>query len=340
MEDMLKYVVLVGHFIAPGSRITAFSTIVFGLVLILPGISSGSIKAEMHIPRGSRVNMFDLYNMNGVECSVSGSGLFRSKDIDIKRRPECPNQVWIYFDNWEWQIRYDPSSESATLKSWMKETPTHYYPKDGPGNVTVDTGVPDFDFVMYDDSTSNIRAAVYNKRDDVTRPRFFYSRTPLPKSALQDSLTNTTAATFEEADMMKIRLVFNDTMCDPVINAKMYNTCAEALEYCPCDCAYYDKLKYWEENPLPEGLTDDEKKETVRPEMEATKKQLTVNKTDLSSFRNKKISASDDRSSAKGLGMLGAIMLGLVFGSLVLCDLVSLKRHANNVRGNWSCFKT
>ncbi|XP_033760761.1 uncharacterized protein LOC117342671 isoform X2 [Pecten maximus] len=324
--------------------ISVLSTAVIVLTVMIPGCSSASIKAEMHVPRGSRVSMFDLYNMNGVECSISGSGMFRSKDVDIKRAPVCPHQVWIFFYNagaWKYELRIDPSSESTNLRSWMKEKPSHYFPRDFLGNVSLDTGEQDFDFLLYDDTDNNIRAAVYNKRDDVTRPRFFYSRNALSRSVLQDSLTNTgTGTTFEEADMMRIRLVFDDT-CEPVQTPRYYNTCTEALdtEFCPCDCAYYDKMMYWEVNALPEDMTDDEKKETVRPEMEATKKQLTVNKTDLSSFRNKKISASDSRTSAKGLGMLGAIMLGFVFGSLVLCDLLSIKTHANNVKGKCSCCK-
>ncbi|XP_060068785.1 uncharacterized protein LOC132548902 [Ylistrum balloti] len=324
-----------------GARIWVLSTVV--LTLMLTGCSFASIIAEMHIPRGSRVNMFDLYNMNGVECSVSGSGMFRSKNIDISRRIDCPFQVWIFFDLFEYSIRIDPSSRSTNLKAWMKQKPSFIFPSDIPGyrNVTLDTGVSDYDFILYDDSDNDIRAAVYNKRDDVTRPRFFYSSNGKSQTALQDSLTNPdTSTTFREASMMQIRLVFNDT-CDPVLTTKYYNTCSEALdtEYCPCDCAYYDKMKYWEDNALPADMTDDEKKETVRPEMEATKKQLTVNKTDLSSFRNKKISAADSRSSAKGLGMLGAIMLGLIFGSLVLCDIVSLKTHATNLGWNCSCLK-
>ncbi|XP_069104838.1 uncharacterized protein [Argopecten irradians] len=327
------------------SGVSGLGSVLFVLSLMIPGTLSGSIKAEMHIPSGSRVNMFDLYNMRGVECSVAGSGMFRSKHVDINRRPDCPHQVWIFFYNanaWKYELRIDPSSTSANFRSWMKETPSHYFPRDAKVvNVSLNTSDQDFDFILYDDSDHHIRAAVYNKRDDVTRPRFFYSRTALSQSVLQDTINNqANGATFEEADMMRIRFVFNDT-CQPVLTPRYYNTCAEALdtEYCPCECSYYDKMKYWEDNALPEDMTEEEKLETVRPEMEATKKQLTVNITDLSSFRNKRISASDSRSSAKGLGLLGAMLLAVVFGSLILCDLVSLKTHAHNVKDNCSCFK-
>lgn len=96
-------------------------------------------------------------------------------------------------------------------------------------------------------------------------------------------------------------------------------------------------MKYWRENAIPEDLTEDEIRELVRPEIEATKKQLTVNKTELSSFKNKKISASDHRTSAQGLGLLGAGMLATVFGSFVLCDLLSVKKHIRNIKHNCSC---
>ncbi|XP_021353044.1 mucin-5AC-like [Mizuhopecten yessoensis] len=61
--------------------------------------------------------------------------------------------------------------------------------------------------------------------------------------------------------------------------------------------------------------------EELQSQIETLKKELTVEKKDLSSWKRKLISIPDERVSAKGLGYLGAGMLAVVFGAVVIIDL-------------------
>ncbi|XP_060072791.1 mucin-5AC-like [Ylistrum balloti] len=61
--------------------------------------------------------------------------------------------------------------------------------------------------------------------------------------------------------------------------------------------------------------------EELQSQIENLKKELTVEKKDLSSWKRKLISIPDERVSAKSLGYLGAGMLAVVFGAVVLIDL-------------------
>jgi hypothetical protein len=61
--------------------------------------------------------------------------------------------------------------------------------------------------------------------------------------------------------------------------------------------------------------------------MEDMKKELKVDKKDLSSNVRNKISARDDRPSAQSLGALGIVIITLVFAALIACDVMTLKRH-------------
>lgn len=61
--------------------------------------------------------------------------------------------------------------------------------------------------------------------------------------------------------------------------------------------------------------------EQLQSQIETLKKELTVEKKDLSSWKRKLISIPDERISAKSLGYLGAAMLAVVFGAVVIIDL-------------------
>ena len=54
------------------------------------------------------------------------------------------------------------------------------------------------------------------------------------------------------------------------------------------------------------------------------KKELTLNRRELSSSIRKKTSAKDDRPSAKTLGSLGVISLSLVIGFIIFLDITRL----------------
>ena len=53
---------------------------------------------------------------------------------------------------------------------------------------------------------------------------------------------------------------------------------------------------------------------------------LTVNRKQLSSYLNTKISAKDSRPSAQTIGSFGAIVLCVVFGGILILDLMAGKQ--------------
>jgi len=61
--------------------------------------------------------------------------------------------------------------------------------------------------------------------------------------------------------------------------------------------------------------------------MAATKKQLTKNKTSLSSFIRKKISAADNRPSSIGFGVLGAFLIAVIVVALTASDVIAVGRY-------------
>lgn len=104
---------------------------------------------------------------------------------------------------------------------------------------------------------------------------------------------------------------------------------------CECDCEYYSKLQKWDAKAEEEAIlkiTPEEKQEEAVTELKETKKKLAVNTTKLSSNTRKYISAQDTRTSAQGIGYIGAVFLGLVGVSVVLCDLISVKQHIQTIQ--------
>lgn len=66
---------------------------------------------------------------------------------------------------------------------------------------------------------------------------------------------------------------------------------------------------------------------TLEERIEILKKELTIDKTQTSMNKRKLISVSDNRMSAKGLGVFGLSILILVPICIVLMDLTSISRH-------------
>jgi hypothetical protein len=60
-------------------------------------------------------------------------------------------------------------------------------------------------------------------------------------------------------------------------------------------------------------------------------KNLTVNKTNLSSEIRKKTCAEDPRPSSKYMGVVAVVFMGIYFGFLILVDCMSLLK--------WACSK-
>ncbi|XP_062600743.1 uncharacterized protein LOC134262381 [Saccostrea cucullata] len=103
---------------------------------------------------------------------------------------------------------------------------------------------------------------------------------------------------------------------------------------CPCDCEYMDKIDYWN-NKSDEyaNKTLVEIYQALLPQLEATKKALQEDKTQLSSYQATKTSAVDTRPSASQVGGTVGIVFVCMFVGLVLAfDLSSYKRHLKTIQ--------
>lgn len=92
---------------------------------------------------------------------------------------------------------------------------------------------------------------------------------------------------------------------------------------CPCQCEYFDKIEYWaqENNQLKQF-------EELSQKLAEIKSILKMETKNLSSFVNKKISATDDRPSAVATGYLGAGIIIIVVAGIVLLDLPVIIQQA------------
>lgn len=109
---------------------------------------------------------------------------------------------------------------------------------------------------------------------------------------------------------------------------------AENDTMCPCSCDYMDKIEYWK-NKSNEyaNKTLIEIYNELLPQLEATKKALEEDKTQLSSYQAKKTSAADSRPSAKQVGStFGIIFISIFLGLVIAFDLSSYKRHLRTIR--------
>lgn len=79
---------------------------------------------------------------------------------------------------------------------------------------------------------------------------------------------------------------------------------------CPCIC------KDDEEN-----YTTEEWREILSPKLDEMKARLSLNLSALSRTIRKRMSASDDRVSSKGLGILGVIIILVVITLIILSDI-------------------
>ncbi|KAK3101286.1 hypothetical protein FSP39_002408 [Pinctada imbricata] len=67
--------------------------------------------------------------------------------------------------------------------------------------------------------------------------------------------------------------------------------------------------------------------QSLERKLQSIRKVLTIDKSNLSSTKRRKISASDDRKSARGIGFVGLTILCIVMGLIVLMDLPLLLSH-------------
>lgn len=79
-------------------------------------------------------------------------------------------------------------------------------------------------------------------------------------------------------------------------------------------------------------MTYDEIVVWLQPKIKELEKILTVDKTNISAIVNKRISAKDNRPSARNLGVLGIILLVLVLSLIILVDVSSFARHSKTIK--------
>ncbi|OWF52322.1 hypothetical protein KP79_PYT00606 [Mizuhopecten yessoensis] len=104
-------------------------------------------------------------------------------------------------------------------------------------------------------------------------------------------------------------------------------------QMCRCDCHYAANLKLYR-NATAINITSDEVQKELKKQVTNLQKELTLNKTSLSSSKRKKTSMNDDRASARGVGLIGVAMLVILMGGLVLMDLTTIKRDFQRLRDN------
>jgi len=100
---------------------------------------------------------------------------------------------------------------------------------------------------------------------------------------------------------------------------------------CPCDCAYKKRLDYWASQVVP-NHTMAEWREILTPVLDEIKKNLTVNKANLSATIRKLSSAPDERQSSKSVGFIGIALISFVCASFILIDITSIRRHLAVIR--------
>lgn len=95
-----------------------------------------------------------------------------------------------------------------------------------------------------------------------------------------------------------------------------------------------DKIDYWKNRSNEyANKTLIEIYNELLPQLEATKKALEEDKTQLSSYHAKKTSAKDSRPSAKQVGStFGIIFICIFLGLVIAFDLSSYKRHLRTIR--------
>lgn len=100
---------------------------------------------------------------------------------------------------------------------------------------------------------------------------------------------------------------------------------------CPCDCAYKQRLDYWAKHGVP-NHTMEECRIILAPVVDEIRRNITVNKANLSATIRRLTNAPDSRQSARSMGVVGIVMVSLVCGSLTLLDITAFRKHLAAIR--------
>jgi len=100
---------------------------------------------------------------------------------------------------------------------------------------------------------------------------------------------------------------------------------------CCCDCAYKQRLDYWASQNLT-NHTLEEWRVILAPVVDEIKKNLTINKTKLSSNIRRLSSAPDGRQSSKSMGIFAILLITLVVGTVIFIDITAVCRYLAAMR--------
>lgn len=93
----------------------------------------------------------------------------------------------------------------------------------------------------------------------------------------------------------------------------------KTAELCMCPCQAAPKWYNFTQKDV--SLWLQEFKDSIR-------KELVLSKRDLTSYRRRRISVPDHRSSVTRLGIVGAIIICTLIGAIISCDCPRFWRHA------------
>ncbi|CAC5358278.1 unnamed protein product [Mytilus coruscus] len=103
----------------------------------------------------------------------------------------------------------------------------------------------------------------------------------------------------------------------------------------PCRCEYRRRLEHWGSKLIPNKSRQELLKE-LESELQKMKKDLEVNKTQLSSSIRRRSSAPDKRKSSERMGLAGAAFICIVVGLVILMDLLTIVKFLTNSITFWN----
>ncbi|CAG2186221.1 unnamed protein product [Mytilus edulis] len=112
-----------------------------------------------------------------------------------------------------------------------------------------------------------------------------------------------------------------------------------ATNMCPCRCEYRRKLEHWGSKIVPNRTREELLLKELESELQNIKKELKVNKTQLSSSIRRRLSAPDKRKSSKTMGLAGVAFICIVVGLVVLVDLLSFIKFVKSTNTRWKTKK-
>ncbi|VDI47738.1 Hypothetical predicted protein [Mytilus galloprovincialis] len=111
-----------------------------------------------------------------------------------------------------------------------------------------------------------------------------------------------------------------------------------ATNMMPCRCEYRRTLEYWSSKII-QNKTREELIMELEPKLQMMKKEMEMNKTQLSSSICKRTSAPDKRKSSETMGLAGATFIFIVVGLMMLVDILTIVKHVKSAVRCWNSKK-